>query len=82
MLSDFTEFSQALRLWGSAKAINMWAEWRLLSLEGKSKPDPHELLFAMEGIMIQLRRDMGQKRGLKRGNLLRLFINAVDEKLL
>ncbi len=32
--------------------------------------------------MMQLRRDMGQKRGLGKGDLLKMFINDVDEKLL
>ena len=80
ILEDYNEFSRALTLWGSAKAIKLWNEWRLASVKGN--PSPDELLLAMEQIMMQLRRDMGQKRGLRKGDLLRMFINDVDEKLL
>lgn len=80
ILDDFNEFSQALTLWGSPKAIKLWNSWRLAGVEGK--PNPQDLLLAMEQIMLQLRCDMGQKRGLKKGDLLKLFINDVDEKLL
>lgn len=77
LLNDFNEFSQALTLWGSPKAIKQWNEWRKANTGGK--PDPKELLYAMESIMMQLRADMGQKGGLKKGDLLRLFINDLDD---
>lgn len=41
--------------------------------------EPEQTLFGMEEVMIQLRRDMGMRRGVKRGDLLRLFINNIDE---
>ena len=76
MLDDMNEFNQSLTLWGSSKAIRLWDEWRLSTVD--KKPDPSELLFAMEKVLIQLRRDMGQGRGLKQGDLLKLFINDID----
>lgn len=80
ILDDYNDLSRALTLWGSPKAIKLWNEWRLASVKGQ--PSPDELLLAMEQIMMQLRRDMGQKRGLEKSDLLRMFINDVDEKLL
>ncbi len=82
LIQDFNEFSQALTLWGSPKAIKLWTSWRLSSAAANQAPDPKGLLFAMEEVMLQLRRDMGQKRGLKKGDLLKLFINDVDENLM
>ncbi len=79
MLSDMNDFNQSLTLWGSSKAIRLWDEWRLATV-GK-QPPASELLFAMEKVLIQLRRDMGQGRGLKKGDLLKLFINDVDALL-
>lgn len=79
MLSDMNDFNQSLTLWGSSKAIRLWDEWRLATV-GK-QPPASELLFAMERVLIQLRRDMGQGRGLKKGDLLKLFINDVDTLL-
>ena len=79
ILSDMNEFNQSLTLWGSSKAIRLWDEWRLATV-GR-QPSASELLFAMEKVLIQLRRDMGQGRGLKKGDLLKLFINDVDTLL-
>ena len=45
------------------------------------KPSGEDLLFAMEKVLIQLRIDMGQKKGLKEGDILRMFINDIDAAL-
>lgn len=79
MLDDMNKFSQELTLWGSSKAIRLWDDWRLLSVN--KKPNPEELLLAMEKVLIQLRRDMGQGRGIRQGDLLKLFINDIDDWL-
>ncbi len=79
VLADYMEFGQELVLWGSAKAIRLWNEWRLASVNGK--PSGEDLLFAMEKVLIQLRIDMGQKKGLKEGDILRMFINDIDAAL-
>lgn len=79
-ISDFNEFSQAFTLWGSPKAIKQWNEWRQANTGGM--PDPEKLLFTMERIMMQLRADMGKKGRLKKGDLLKLFINDLDDYLL
>lgn len=79
MLSDMNDFNQSLTLWGFFKVIHLWDEWRLATV-GK-QPSASELLFAMEKVLIQLRRDMGQGRGLKKDDLLKLFINDVDTLL-
>ena len=80
ILDDMNEFNKGLTLWGSSKAIRLWDSWRLSSV-GK-KPKPEDLLLAMERVLIQLRVDMGQGRGVRPGDLLKLFINDVDEKIL
>lgn len=80
LISDFNEFGQALTLWGSPKAIKQWNEWRQANAGGI--PDPEKLLFTMERIMMQLRADMGQKGRLKKGDLLKLLINDLDDYLL
>lgn len=79
LLDDMYAFHESLMLWGSSKAIKMWAEWR--NAVSKS-PSPQELLLAQEAIIIQLRKDMGQKGGLQKGDILKLFINDVDEAVL
>ena len=45
-MADFYEFGQELTLWGSAKAIKLWDDWRLAPNKGKA--DGKELLLLME----------------------------------
>lgn len=77
MLKDMMEFNQGLTLWGSSKAIRKWDEWRLDSAKGVK--NPYDVLHGMEKVLIQLRKDMGEKRNLKQGDLVRLFVNDYDE---
>lgn len=79
LLKTFNSFTKELVLWGSPKAIRAWGEWRTASAKGA--PDPKDLLFGMEKVMIQLRKDMGQKRGIKVGDILRLTVNDIDDNL-
>ena len=77
IMADFYEFGQELTLWGSAKAIKLWDDWRLAPNKGKA--DGKELL--MENIVIQLRKDMGQGGRLAEGDILKLYINDFDEAM-
>lgn len=78
MLDDVYEFSQELTLWGSSAAIQKWGNWRIGAAKNLS---PRDTMFAMEDVLIQLRKDMGEKDNLKRGDLLRLFVNDIDQYL-
>ncbi len=80
LVRTMNEFNKELTLWGSSKAIKQWGEWRTAS--ANSALNPKQVLLEMERVMIQLRRDMGQKRGLKQGDILKLTINDVDQELL
>lgn len=75
----FNQFTKELTLWGSSKAIKAWGNWRVASSRGLN--DPRELLFGMERVLIQLRKDMGLKRGIAEGDLLRLTVNDIDDYL-
>lgn len=79
LVKTFNSFTKELVLWGSPKAIRAWGEWRTASTKGA--PDPKDLLFGMEKVMIQLRKDMGQKSGIKVGDILRLTVNDIDDNL-
>lgn len=79
LLTAMNAFNQELTLWGSSKAIREWGNWRVSS--GRGKLSGNELLFGMEGVIRQLRRDLGQKRGLRKGDILRLFVNDIDDYL-
>lgn len=77
--SILTQFNKELTLWGSSKAIKVWGRWRTVSSRGSV--NPHQVLFEMEKVMIQLRKDMGMRRGLDKGDLLRLTVNDIDSFL-
>lgn len=79
MMADFYEFGQELTLWGSAKAIRLWDDWRLAPNKGKA--DGKELLLLMEKIIIQLRKNMGQGGRMAEGDILKLYINDFDEAM-
>lgn len=79
LIERFNQFTKELVLWGSAKAIQEWGNWRVATSNGK--PDPNVLLFGMEKVLNQLRKDMGLKRGIKQGDLLRLTVNDIDQYL-
>lgn len=79
LLDLMNEFNKKLTLWGSSKAIKLWGEWRISST--KTPNDPNAVLFGMEKVVLQIRRDLGQKKGLQNGDILRLIVNDIDNYL-
>lgn len=77
ILRDMMEFNQGLTLWGSSKAIQKWDEWRHAGT--KQLDDPYAVLHGMEEVLMQLRKDMGEKHELNQGDLLKLFVNDYDK---
>ena len=77
MLEDLSKFSKQITLWGSAKVINKWIQFR----ENGSNPDKaKENIFILEEIMNAMRKDLGLKK-VKKGNLLGFFVNDIKELL-
>ena len=77
LIDLFNQFTKELTLWGSSKAIKAWGNWRIAPSKGLN--DPKALLLEMEKVLIQLRKDMGLKRGIAKGDLLRLTVNDIDD---
>lgn len=77
LIDLFNQFNKELTLWGSSKAIKAWGNWRAASSRGFN--DPNGLLFGMEKVLVQLRKDMGLKHGIAEGDLLRLTVNDIDD---
>lgn len=77
LIDLFNQFTKELTLWGSSKAIKAWGNWRVASSKGPN--NPNDLLFGMEKVLVQLRKDMGLKRGIAEGDLLRLTVNDIDD---
>lgn len=77
LIDLFNQFTKELTLWGSSKAIKAWGNWRVASSKGLN--NPNDLLFGMEKVLVQLRKDMGLKHGIAEGDLLRLIVNDIDD---
>ncbi|MBL8153814.1 MAG: hypothetical protein JNM70_06485 [Anaerolineae bacterium] len=69
-----------LVIWGTDEVISSWVNFRMVSVEKHDKP--LEVMLAFESFMSEIRRDLGHKGDiLKRGDLLKIFVNDVDEHL-
>ena len=84
-LSDFT---QRLTLWGSEEVLREYGQFRLFSslhaAGGEDASDGStELMFKFEQLLLAIRNDLGHSNNdLVRGDLLRLWINDIDDFLL
>ncbi len=72
-----TDISQGLTLWGSKRVVRKWLKYRKSCLNNPSS----ENLFILEEIIYEIRRDVGQKGKLKKGDMLAFFINDIDNLL-
>ena len=76
---DTISFSKKLTLWGSSKVIKKWLDFRKKSQE--QNDNITDILFTLEEIIFEIRKDMGQKNGLKQGDILKFFVNDVKNYL-
>ena len=80
LLDDTISFSKKLTLWGSSKVIKKWLDFRKKSQE--QNDNITDILFILEEIIFEIRKDMGQKKsGLKQGDILAFFVNDIKDYL-
>ncbi|MDE7332306.1 MAG: hypothetical protein K2O16_08675 [Lachnospiraceae bacterium] len=70
-----SEFSKGLTLWGSNKVVKKWLRYRKASLEDMS---PENSLLLLEDIIYEIRKDVGQRKRLGKGDMLSIFINDIE----
>jgi hypothetical protein len=67
-----------LIVWGTDEVIASWVRFRQVSANVK-KEDPMEVMYAFEEFISAIRQDLGHKNDLlKKGDLLRIFINDLE----
>jgi hypothetical protein len=73
------DFNQQLILWGSDDLLSEYNRFRAVgAVLGEEGGPP--IMFAFEGLLYAIRRDLGHpNKGLGRGDLLRVFINDLDD---
>lgn len=80
LLSFFEDLARSLLIWGSEPVIVAFNRWRVqvAALE-EGSPDA---LFAFEDLLYAIRADLGnESKNMGRGDLLRVFVNDIDEFL-
>lgn len=75
-MSDNT---QRIMIWGSDSVLAEFVKFRRLSLIADKLKNPIDFMITYEDFLKEIRKDLGHKnKGLKRGDILSLFINDID----
>lgn len=78
MVQFFEKLAKHLLVWGSEPVIAAVNRWRALAALDGGGPDS---LFAYEDLLFAIREDIGNRKDLQRGDLLRVFVNDIDDFL-
>lgn len=73
MAEMVSEFSKGLTLWGSNRVVKKWLRYRKSSIKGDKN-----ILWEMEDIIYEIRKDVGLGRKLKKGDMLAFFVNDIE----
>lgn len=77
LLSFFANFTERSLLWMSDETLLAYIKWR-----NNASSKTVDSLIAMEDLLLAFRKDVGHKnKGIKRGDLLSVFINDVPTVL-
>ena len=77
MFEDISKVSKQITLWGSKDVVDKWVKFRENAMNKDAAVDS---LLLIEGIMNDMRKDLGVKRT-KKGNLLSFFVNDIKESI-
>ena len=78
MIQGFVEWTKPLLIWGSDEVVLQWGRLRVDPPQGGGV----EGLFRLEDLLIELRRDVGYpETKVRRGDILRLWVNDIDQYL-
>jgi hypothetical protein len=84
-------FTEKAVVWGSDDVLRAWVEYRYAALahaadtdedqeKDQDPDDEHAVLYRMEDLLLAFRSDLGlSNKKLRRGDLLRLWVNDVPE---
>ena len=73
----FVRTTERVAIWGSDEMIRAYGRFKRTTWEG----EPIGALFAVEDLVLAIRRDLGHSDQLERGSILRMFITDVDNYL-
>lgn len=84
LVKVIADFTRDILVWGSNDVLNAYQDFRKLgNLDSNSADDDKfRLVYAMEDLILAMRKDLGHSnKGLNRGDILRLFVNDIDNYL-
>ena len=84
MLGFFSDFTGKITLWGGPELVKTWNEVRAMGPSSAREDGTVDttVIFAWERLLFAIREDIGHSnKGLKQGDILRLFVNDIDEHL-
>jgi hypothetical protein len=74
------EFNKKSIVWLSDESLKSFAKWKNSAPQSNNNEDNIQYLFVLEELLLEFRKDIGHKnKNLKKGDLLRLFINDMDK---
>lgn len=78
MIKGLADFTQQVMIWGADDVVAAWSAFRKATLAGETIGT----LITYEDLIYAIRLDLGHSnRGLRRGDVLRLFVNDIDSAL-
>lgn len=78
LMEFFVKSTEKMTIWGSDELVEAFGRFR----SGLKPSEPIMVMFEVEDLMLAIRKDLGHSnRGLKRGSILRMFINDIDAQL-
>lgn len=73
----FAETTEKLSIWGSDDLIKAFGAFKTRTASG----DTSDALFAFEDLILAIRKDLGHGTSLSKGDILRQFVNDIDDYL-
>jgi uncharacterized membrane protein (DUF485 family) len=82
LLKGMSAFAQKLMVWGSDEVLKEYSMWRRIAASSAAKENPVIHVFAIERLLLAIRKDVGHKnKNLRQGDLLAIFINDIEKFL-
>ncbi|WP_156144567.1 hypothetical protein [Vibrio hyugaensis] len=76
----FADITAELIIWGSRDIVDAFGNFRTQLVNITDETQPREVLAVVEDLLLAIRKDLGHSHpNFKRGQILRLYINDIDD---
>ncbi|EIU6780259.1 hypothetical protein L5155_004554 [Vibrio parahaemolyticus] len=76
----FANTTTELIIWGSKEIVDAFGDFRFQIMKITEDTDPKVVMASVEDLLLAIRKDLGHNHpNFKRGQLLRLYINDIEE---